>query len=29
LGALTQDEAWDAAGQILHGNAEKLYEVKL
>jgi hypothetical protein len=27
--AFTQDEALDAAGQILHGNAEKLYEVKL
>ena len=29
IGAFTQDEAFDAAGQILHGNAEKLYEVKL
>lgn len=27
--AFTQDEALDAAGKILHGNAEKLYEVKL
>jgi hypothetical protein len=29
IGAFTQDEALDAAGQILHANAEKLYEVKL
>ena len=29
IGAFTQDEALDAAGQILHGNAEKLYEVNL
>jgi hypothetical protein len=29
IGALTQDEAIEAAHQILHGNAEKLYEVKL
>ena len=29
LGAFTHDEALDAAHQILHGNAEKLYEVKL
>jgi hypothetical protein len=29
LGAFTQDEALEAAHQILHGNAEKLYEVKL
>ena len=29
LGAFTQDEALDAAGQILHGNAETLYGVKL
>jgi uncharacterized protein len=27
--AFTQDEALDAAHQILHGNAEKLYEVNL
>lgn len=29
IGAFTQDEALDAAHQILHWNAEKLYEVKL
>lgn len=29
LGAFTQQEALDAAHQILHGNAEKLYEVRL
>jgi predicted TIM-barrel fold metal-dependent hydrolase len=29
LGAFTRDEALDAAHQILHGNAEVLYEVKL
>ena len=29
IGAFTQDEALDAAHQILHTNAEKLYEVKL
>jgi len=29
IGAFTQDEALDAAHKILHGNAEKLYEVKL
>jgi uncharacterized protein len=29
IGAFTQDEAMDAAHQILHGNTEKLYEVKL
>jgi len=29
IGAFTPDEAFDAAHQILHGNAEKLYEVKL
>src|ERR1044071_892592 len=28
LGAFTQEEALDSAHQILHGNAEKLYEVK-
>lgn len=29
LGAFTQDEGLEAGNQILHGNAEKLYEVKL
>jgi len=29
IGAFTQDEALDAAHQILHTNAEKLYEVRL
>ncbi len=29
IGAFTQAEALEAAHQILHGNAEKLYEVKL
>jgi hypothetical protein len=29
LGAFTRDEALDAAHQILHGNAEVLYDVKL
>lgn len=29
LGAFTQDEAGDAAHRILHGNAEKLYDIKL
>jgi len=29
IGAFTQDEALSAAHQILHGNAEKLYEVNL
>ena len=29
LGAFTQEEALNAAHQILYGNAEKLYEVKL
>ena len=29
IGAFTHDEALDAAHQILHGSAEKLYEVKL
>ena len=29
MGAFTQDEAFEAADQILHGNAERLYEVKL
>jgi predicted TIM-barrel fold metal-dependent hydrolase len=29
IGAFTQEEALDAAHQILHGNAEKLYQVKL
>jgi len=29
LGAFTREEVLDAAHQILHGNAEKLYEVKL
>jgi len=29
IGAFTQDEALDTAQQILHGNAEKLYKVKL
>jgi hypothetical protein len=29
IGAFTQDEALAAAHQILHGNAEKLYEVSL
>lgn len=29
IGAFTLDEAVEAAHQILHGNAEKLYEVKL
>lgn len=29
IGAFTQDEGLEAANQILHGNAEKLYEVKL
>lgn|SRR5574341_611461 len=29
INAFTRDEAFDAAHQILHGNAEKLYEVKL
>ena len=29
VGAFTQDEALEAAHQTLHGNAEKLYEVKL
>ena len=29
IGAFTQDEVLDAAHQILHGNAEKLYKVKL
>lgn len=29
IGAFTQEEALDAAGKILHGNAEKLYEIKL
>lgn len=29
IGAFTQDEALDAAHQILHTNAEKLYEVEL
>jgi uncharacterized protein len=29
IGAFKHEEALDAAGQILHGNAEKLYEVKL
>ena len=29
LGALTQEEALETAQQILHGNAEKLYEVRL
>jgi predicted TIM-barrel fold metal-dependent hydrolase len=29
IGAFTLDEALEAAHQILHENAEKLYEVKL
>jgi hypothetical protein len=29
LGAFTESEALEAAGQILHGNAEKLYRVSL
>src|SRR5690349_10032230 len=29
MGAFTQEEAMDVAHKILHGNAEKLYEVKL
>ena len=29
IGAFTQEEALDAAGQILHANAEKLYEVSM
>jgi hypothetical protein len=29
IGAFTQEEVLDAAHQILHGNAEKLYELKL
>jgi len=29
MGAFAQEEALDAAHQILHGNAERLYEVKL
>jgi len=29
IGAFTQDEAFEAAHQILHGNAEKLYGVQL
>ena len=29
IGAFTHDEVLDAANQILHGNAEKLYEEKL
>jgi len=29
IGAFTPDEALEAAHQILHGNAEKLYGVKL
>jgi len=29
IGALAQDEAVEVAHQILHGNAERLYEVKL
>jgi len=29
IGAFTQDEALDAAHQILHVNSEKLYEIKL